>query len=419
MKRVRGAAAVLAALAIFTLSIILYRQMNRIPDVFKRGEIHIEFNCTVPAGNEEALALLRDYFSMRCGSFAHAAHIKDDADSSDDGLTLSETVRSNEKNRIKKLRKLQKAWHCRFSEASADVRIEGWKQEDGSIVCLLYEFQWFQNWYSGYTTPETADLSGYGVRHALRLQPTDSGIELITDDYDEGRPTFAASKERLLNADYLKYAGTSSMKQSDSEISFWDKIFKKPSVLPINSAEFLSSYHPGNAVAYADTWAAAYNTGQYPDLASLGGDCCNFTSQCLYAGGMPLTVDWTHNGRDVGSPAWISCSRLYALLTGQTNKAAVGRGIAVIRMADAAGRTVRLGGKRCSASTVFYKGSPIFYCWSGEYLKTGWWNHVALCVGTMGDGTPAVSCHTADKYHVKWNYGGSVCDYGVVQLTST
>jgi hypothetical protein len=43
------------------------------------------------------------------------------------------------------------------------------------------------------------------------------------------------------------------------------------------------------AVEYARAWAFARNP-KYFDFSNLGGDCTNFISQCVAAGGMPMNV---------------------------------------------------------------------------------------------------------------------------------
>lgn len=43
-------------------------------------------------------------------------------------------------------------------------------------------------------------------------------------------------------------------------------------------------YNRGKAVAYALEWAMSRNPA-YLDFEELGGDCTNFASQCLLAGG--------------------------------------------------------------------------------------------------------------------------------------
>ena len=54
----------------------------------------------------------------------------------------------------------------------------------------------------------------------------------------------------------------------------------------------LGVYNRDAAVAYARQYALNYNS-QYDDYASGGGDCMNFVSQCLYAGGIPMK-DYGH-----------------------------------------------------------------------------------------------------------------------------
>lgn len=46
----------------------------------------------------------------------------------------------------------------------------------------------------------------------------------------------------------------------------------------------ISSYNPEKAIAYAQKWAYSRNP-IYSDYSDLGGDCANFVSQCLIAGG--------------------------------------------------------------------------------------------------------------------------------------
>ena len=48
-----------------------------------------------------------------------------------------------------------------------------------------------------------------------------------------------------------------------------------------------SSYSYMNAVVYAKRYYSSYNTA-YPDWTEYGGDCANFISQCLYAGGKTM-----------------------------------------------------------------------------------------------------------------------------------
>lgn len=61
-----------------------------------------------------------------------------------------------------------------------------------------------------------------------------------------------------------------------------------------------SSYSPSDAVDYAETYYKNYNSN-YPDWSEYGGDCANFVSQCLYAGGKSMK-----NGSATDFSKWFS-----------------------------------------------------------------------------------------------------------------
>lgn len=56
----------------------------------------------------------------------------------------------------------------------------------------------------------------------------------------------------------------------------------------------LKAYDRKRAIAYARQWALGRNP-IYHDYEDYGGDCTNYISQCLHAGGIPFDV----NGQDV------------------------------------------------------------------------------------------------------------------------
>ena len=79
------------------------------------------------------------------------------------------------------------------------------------------------------------------------------------------------------------------------------------------------TYDRNRAVEYAHQWAFRRNT-RYLDFSNLGGDCTNFISQCLLAGGaeMNYTKDlgWYYNSANDRAPAWAGVPYLYQFLTG-------------------------------------------------------------------------------------------------------
>ncbi|MGI6527751.1 MAG: amidase domain-containing protein [Caldicoprobacterales bacterium] len=83
----------------------------------------------------------------------------------------------------------------------------------------------------------------------------------------------------------------------------------------------LIPYNRAQAIEYANIWALGRNPAYY-DYSNLGGDCTNFISQCLYAGGgiMNYTRDlgWYYNHANDKAPAWTGVPYLYQFLTRKT-----------------------------------------------------------------------------------------------------
>lgn len=80
----------------------------------------------------------------------------------------------------------------------------------------------------------------------------------------------------------------------------------------------LFPYDRRAAVRYARRWAYGRNPAFY-DYEKIGGDCTNFASQCLYAGGgvMDFTPEfgWYYIDANQKSPSWSGVPYLYDFLT--------------------------------------------------------------------------------------------------------
>jgi len=80
-----------------------------------------------------------------------------------------------------------------------------------------------------------------------------------------------------------------------------------------------TAYNREKAVAYARKWALSRNP-KYYSFTGLGGDCCNFASQCIYkgAGVMNYTplYGWYYHSPSDRTPSWSGVKYLYNFLTG-------------------------------------------------------------------------------------------------------
>ena len=80
-------------------------------------------------------------------------------------------------------------------------------------------------------------------------------------------------------------------------------------------------YNPLLAVEYAKNWAFDYNP-QYYNFSALGGDCTNFISQCLYAGGIKMnfsTQGWFYRSLNDRAPAWTGVNEFWNFGTSNTS----------------------------------------------------------------------------------------------------
>ena len=80
-------------------------------------------------------------------------------------------------------------------------------------------------------------------------------------------------------------------------------------------------YDREKAVAYAHKWAYGRNPA-YGDFSEMGGDCTNFVSQCLDAGGAPMnytpTFGWFYASLNNRAPAWTGVQPFYRFITTNT-----------------------------------------------------------------------------------------------------
>ena len=80
---------------------------------------------------------------------------------------------------------------------------------------------------------------------------------------------------------------------------------------------YVEKYNRQKAVEYAKEWAFKRNPNYY-NFDSIGGDCTNFISQCLYTGSKIMnytnTYGWYYKNANDKSPSWTGVQFLYNFL---------------------------------------------------------------------------------------------------------
>ncbi len=158
-----------------------------------------------------------------------------------------------------------------------------------------------------------------------------------------------------------------------------------------------------DAVRYANTFCGnapgCGNDGRYnrdyQNYNGNGGDCTNFISQVLHAGGWRMTPVWNYDHTaDEGSAAWTNASALAQFLadSGRATLYAHGSYATVTRPTAKSPE---------GAIESLRPGDLISYQEHGRIV------HSAVVVGYDPKGVPLTIAHTNDRYHVPWDFGWS------------
>lgn len=87
-------------------------------------------------------------------------------------------------------------------------------------------------------------------------------------------------------------------------------------------------YDRVNAYNYAKRWAFDRNP-KYLDFSELGGDCTNYASQIIHAGGCPMNfkrwTGWFYVNSNYRAPAWTGVEYLYEFLVNNKETGPIAR----------------------------------------------------------------------------------------------
>ncbi|WP_078429087.1 amidase domain-containing protein [Alkalihalobacterium alkalinitrilicum] len=152
-----------------------------------------------------------------------------------------------------------------------------------------------------------------------------------------------------------------------------------------NGEETLERWHYDRreAVRYAERWWNNYN----PAYKKFGDNCTNFISQCLKAGGAPMTGfpnrsnGWWYQGKN-WSFSWSVAHSLRWHLSGAQ---------------------AGLRGKEMSAASELIPGDVICYDFTGD----GRWQHNTIVVAKDENGEPLVNAQTTNSRMRYWKYEDS------------
>ena len=340
-----------------------------------------------------------NYFAVREGDFKDAPAVRKTTISTE----LSATVQKEAATRAQGIKDFQRRTNIKITDAEVTTFCDNEHilcNEDGTVTVFVYEWTFFD--YDDQSDNVAAtDVSGHGVYHKITMKEVNGEYQILTDEYDDrdfiGLCTInETTKQELVAMNY---------EPIDTETSIIEDLKAEASVAnapQTRAASFYSGYNPAKAAEYADQWVyenakggdvyEKYYNDAYYNFNPDGGDCANYTSQSIYAGGMPQVVcepygtsGWFYKSGDDRSATWTVVRYLRSW------------------MANNRGTLIE-----SANNSNIYMGSPVTYNDA----------HAVICVGRNSAGTAIINSHNKDWYHGLWNYW-SGATYRTVQLTAT
>lgn len=357
-------------------------------------------------------AALSDYFTAREAAYRGDTRLL----SGGGDWNASAAVSDSNELRAAQVRDMERRLGINVLDADVTTRVdraETVRNPDGTLTLYVYEWTFYD--YDDLADGVGGqDVSGFGTWHILTVRGRpDGSCEILSDEYDESDILGV----NTLSAEHMRDTGDDIPYDAETDSA---------SLLALS---YYADYDVSKAVAYAEQYWGGdpnktyeeggtqsgedyYNNKSYASFNSVGGDCANFTSQCIYAGGMPQVVTKAY-----GNDGWY--------YKNSTNRSATWTGATNLRqwMANNRGHLVNLVAydkDTQKSSTVnnaknnVFAGSPVFYSTKAD----GTFQHAVLCVGTNSAGTPVINSHNTNRWHSLWSYytGSKVID--TVQLTS-
>ena len=250
------------------------------------------------------------------------------------------------------------------------IKVTGCSFDDGTADLDIYEWMTV-----GYASDHEADVNAAAYGYNFSLQVDRDG---------KGNWQIASIGDTDQNFDWMEEEAQSaaSAAQSDSD-EF--RVVSEDGMLEMMAASAATTYtyNVSKAIAYADKYCINYNSS-YNSYKGRGGDCANFVSQCLFAGGFKQDSVWYRH-----SVAWINVMKQIAHF--------------------------KMYGKFLNTNNGnLIKGNPIYFDWNGD----GVYDHATICVGRNNSGTAILDSHTKDLYHATWT-NWSFKKAGTIQLRTS
>ena len=235
------------------------------------------------------------------------------------------------------------------------IKVNACTVKDNSVDLDIYEWMTV-----GYASDDISavNAAAYGYNFSLKLDCDRRGNWMIASVEDTDQ-----------NFDWMQEEVEYSLQAENESADALRVILENgEQEMMAASAAGAYNYNVASAIAYADKYCINYNSS-YNSYKGRGGDCANFVSQCLFAGGFPQDSTWYKH-----SVAWINVMKQIAHFK-------------------------QYGSFMNANNGNLLAGNPIYFDWNGDST----YDHATICVGRNNSGTAILDSHTKDLYHAAWN----------------
>jgi hypothetical protein len=174
------------------------------------------------------------------------------------------------------------------------------------------------------------------------------------------------------------------------------------------------AYNGATAATYADTYWQSYSP-DWPSFAKKGGDCTNFVSQALYAGGIAMRPSPPYTG----DAAWYmlqSKGRRWSTSLSWINVQSQRAFLQSLGATEVASYYGVAPGSLVPSNAA--QGDVVLYDWDDD----GVYDHESIVVASDGsnpDATPnwdLVDAHTNNRYHAYWTLAQYNASWATTQI---
>lgn len=290
-------------------------------------------------------------------------------------LASAGKLKGHEQQRVQQLRKqLQATWPGKIVSIKSTPKVASADVNGNTATVKAYdemEIVWIPKNDSYTETIVTKGANGeitskFGTWHDVTLTNQGGQWAIAADSYDEG-PGLTQSPD---------YVAPQSSPLDTYEPQTLNPNANQPQTL------YTWTYNHQAAANYSDAYWSSYNAS-YKNFNPVGGDCANFVSQSLRAGGQPDDGSWYYRnaGGSTADDAWT-----YAWVNNQG-------------LRDWSRNTSR--GIAYSDYSQLMVGDIINYDWDWN----GTYDHVTIVV--QAGVNALINSHNNDRYHVPYNYSSS------------